>query len=182
MNTLKSTILILASLALSGCFQVSKSQRSTAANSNDSGPGVTKTDYAMVSPETVISMLTTTLGLPASDASVQKVRANYFQLGGGDPSQGIPADSSFSALKGKLLLEVFIDGCSAGMQNATTKAKLFPKGTRDYDSLYLTVMGRTPSSEEKAELDFLHDSVSDTVAPAAICGAVLSSIEAVNRS
>jgi hypothetical protein len=177
-----SAALILSSLILTGCFQVSQTKLGNDSESSSKEPTISKTDYALISVPTIESILVNILQVPATDISVQKLRSNAVALGAGDQTQGLPVDSSFSPLKGKVLSEIFIDGCSLGLQNPAVKAKLFPKGNRDYDALYLTFLGRKPSDEEVEILNALNSSVSDQVAPAATCGAVLASIEPLNRT
>ena len=79
-------------------------------------------------------------------------------------------------------MEIYIDGCVIGLQNQQVRDRLFPNGLQDYDAFYLMVMGRKPSQDEKMVLDDIQTRVSDTIAPAAVCGAILSSIESTNRS
>lgn len=171
--------------SLTGCYQgtslgggVGKAGTST----ETSPPAETKTNYAMVSPETLQSMLITGLGLTAASAPVTKVRNNYVALGGADPAQNVPSNSAYSSLKGKLVFEIFIDGCEMGMSNAAIKNRLFPNGDRDYNAIYLAFLGRSPTDDEKQVLDDLHNMVSDQIAPAAICGALLASVEPLNRT
>lgn len=182
MNHKAFCTLTILSIIMTGCFQVSQTRLDKENDSSSEGPGIAKTEYMLVSPTTIESILVNVLLVPTTDASVQKLRSNKLALGAGDPALGIPADGAFSPLKGKIISEIYIDGCSLGLSNPTVKNRLFPKGTRDYEALFLTFTGRSPELEEIETLNTLNDSISDQASPAATCAAVLSSIDPLNRT
>ena len=187
-NTFKGSTVAIALLGLltqTACFKVSQMPNAPTGTSASTGGGSgepSKKNYAIISPEAMESILVNVLGVPVTDVSVQKIRDNALALGQADPANGIPGNSAMTALKAKIVLEAMIDGCTLGLQNAQVSQKLFPNGLNNYDTLFKTFTGRAATPEEVQLLDTLKNSVSQTVAPAAVCGAVIASIEPLNRS
>ena len=111
-------------------------------------------------------------------------------LGEADPVLGVAEDNACRTIKFKIATELFIDACQAGLSANRDRfmSELFPKGFDDkalnashIDPLFQKYIGRSADPAEVAELRALASVVSATVAPAAVCGAVLSSFESLVR-
>lgn len=162
-------------IVVSGCMRVSPNAPEVSASSL----GTSQANYTFLNVDTMKAILTVQLGVPATDPLITKLNNNSKTLGKGDASQDLPEDRSFTALKAKLAAEIFIDGCVIGMNDPSVKARIFPKGIDDYEQIFKTFLGRSPYEEETAALRPISSQVSGGSAPAAICAAVLSSIEAL---
>lgn len=114
----------------------------------------------------------------ASD-TVKRLASNLKALGKGDPANGVFDDFSCSAVKFKAAIEVMTDACVVAITEYSAKAKLFPRGVRDFDEIFNVFTGRAPSEEERAILLKLVDKMPIDKREAAVCGAVASSIEAL---
>jgi hypothetical protein len=76
---------------------------------------------------------------------------------------------------------------SCQQATAQSLSALFPGGLRsggpnDYTTIFRTFLGRNPEPEEVQYLNTLVQQVSATVAQAAVCAAVSSSIEALSKN
>jgi hypothetical protein len=94
----------------------------------------------------------------------------------------VKEDLACSPTKFKPLLEIFLNGCYLGLQNTAVQQNLFPNGVSDYDAIYLTFIGRLPTSSEESILDDLVASLdSADKQMAGVCSAVASSLESVTN-
>jgi hypothetical protein len=141
-----------------------------------------KTDYQFIGTENMRYILSQELGLATNNNAFRKLNEKAESLGEGNPNAGRPNDYSFSALKGKIATEVFIDACADGLGNANIRSRLFPNGAQDPTVIYERFIGFTPEPAERAALEALASKLSPNTAHAGVCAAVLSSLEGLNRS
>ncbi len=150
-----------------------------------------KFDCQFVGVETLRARLSATLGIQSQDVPILndngtpsnrgRIETNKASLGEADPKIGKYADYSCEMTKFKLSTEIMVDACKQAMSNTDIKAKLFPKGSEDYDQLFLTFLGRLPSTGEIEVLSGLTDTVADDNKEAAACAATAMSFEALTR-
>lgn len=202
------SILMLASFQ--NCFQLA-SQTSQVANQSQNlgslGGNVTMTNCQFLGTDSMRSILGSLGSLDMSinapkggdlkivNAAMQPQNIGHIarssaSLGEADPANGTPEDNTCKTMKFKVATELFIDGCQAGLAANRDQfmARVFPKGFSDRDlqashiePLFQRYIGRNPDAQELSELRGLASTVSAAVAPAAVCGAVLSSFEALVR-
>ncbi|MBX9769112.1 MAG: hypothetical protein K2X47_17685 [Bdellovibrionales bacterium] len=195
-------------LLFQNCFQLS--QQTTTASENSSLSSlqeITKTNCAFVSTTTLRSILASLGSLDQSinaahggdlrmvNAQLQPQNEGHLMrsaasLGEADPETDTPEDRSCKTMKFKIASELLIDACQAGLSANRDQfmASLFPKGFNDrdlqathVDPLFQRYLGRSADVAEVAELRGLASVVSSAIAPAAVCGAVLSSVESLIR-
>jgi hypothetical protein len=171
------------------CYQMAP-QISDSANSKETPAELdrAKVNCQFVSVDTLKSIIKNQIGLPSGDvpivgSSTMSLVEYGTKLGKGDLANGVADDASCGALKYKLAMQVMVDACTEALnQDNTFTARLFPNGTSDYEKLFQTFLGRSPSAEESAALDQLNGRVSGSVFPAAACGAVAASLESLSRT
>ncbi len=191
-NHLVKHILGLATLLLitSGCYQMESPDLGGTASIGgnqggevgDDNPQNPESDYLFLGTTNMRYILRQELGLPGSNTAVQKLNDKAESLGEGDPNAGRPNDYSFSALKGKIATEVYIDACVDGLAQEVVRDRLFPNGATDPSEIYQRFIGRQPDPEEVNMLNQLVGAVSTNSQEAAVCATVLSSLEGLNKS
>lgn len=208
MNThaLRLSTMALSFVALCGCGQP-YSPESEAHTADPRGAGDVfesnpdTTRYQTVSYEILRSWLVTTLHMPETvavggacapaqqnecpiQAPVPYLDANKGALGipvfTADPD-GTQVPSLMTSGGFKVWIVAASSSCGLAAQNPATVEELFPAaegGLASYDRFYGTLLGRTPSDAERAELDLLQGAYSDDVRKmAAVCTTVLASLE-----
>jgi hypothetical protein len=184
------TILLLGygiTLGNQGCYQMSPDARANKDSDNVQLLGGLS-DCQFISVPTFKSLLRNTLSLPQDDTALLDANGratnnfylSTFQASLGASVNGSPSDSSCSALKYKLASEIMINACTEAPES--TMQRLFPRGSSDFTTLYLTFLGRNPTQDEVQTLRQLKESVSETVAERAACAAVGSSLEVLARN
>ncbi|MBX9768915.1 MAG: hypothetical protein K2X47_16700 [Bdellovibrionales bacterium] len=191
------------------CFQLASQTNQVASQSESIGSlsGVTMTNCQFLGTDSMRSVLGSLGALDMSintpkggdlkivNAALQPQNIGHIgrssaSLGEADPVNGTAEDNTCKTMKFKIATELFIDGCQAGLAANKDRfmASVFPKGFSDRDlqashiePIFQKYIGRNPDAQELAELRGLASTVSAVVAPAAVCGAVLSSFEALVR-
>lgn len=102
-------------------------------------------------------------------------------LGVADLTNNIKTNNKCTSTKYKLATEIFLNACLESVDKPEISQKLFPNGLDNFDSLYLTFVGRKPFSREVEVLDELVKTVEPNVAKASACAVVASSFEAVSK-
>jgi len=113
--------------------------------------------------------------------SQYRIHSSLADLGVEDASKGLINNLSCGMTKFKVSTEVFVDACSIGLQKKSTRDRLFPDGPSDYNSIYLSFIGRSPTSFEIQTLDDLSEQLPEESRAIGICAAVASSLESLTQ-
>lgn len=119
-----------------------------------------------------------TNGVPTN---TMRIESNKDLLGVADPSKGKFADYSCEIIKFRISAEVMIDACETALANQSVRQQLFPSGIQNFDSLFLSFLGRLPRQEEIQVLQYLAMSFPEEKQPGALCAAAAMSFEALTR-
>ena len=163
-----------------GCYKMASVSHSGQSGSVNPGAGA----YAFISLNSIKSILSNTLALPGTDPKIMDAASpsngmSYTTLYAPQLGTG---DAKPSALKAKLAITIFIEGCTEALSNPATVARLFPNGPADVVPLFRTLLLRDPTAAEIAILNQLRNSFSSATAPAAQCATILGSIEGLGQS
>lgn len=166
---------------------------------NGGQPPANHTQYEFVSYDVLYSTLTVTLGVgqvnypgtagdptdPPSPNNPRHDPIGFFVdravtagmpiYDPNDPSASIP--TNFSTLGMKNWLYAASGACGLAMAGPKG-GEFFPQGDSNYDTIYLTLLGRSPSGKEVADLDAtVAQFDSSAQKRAAVCTAILGSME-----
>lgn len=192
-------------LLFQNCFQLSS--QTSDVNAQGSQTGVTKNNCQFISTTTMRSILARLGALdqtisPSSGGDLRLVNEQLqpqneghiarsaASLGEASPDLDLPEDVSCRTMKFKIAGELMIDACQAGLaaNRSLFMANLFPRGFDErnlqffhLEIFYQSYLGRSPDPFEVSELKVLAANVSSAIAPAAVCGAALSSMESLIR-
>jgi len=129
--------------------------------------------YNFVSYETLYKTLTETLGVPRDTVDqdlsddfgpeddplhnpIYFLETRKESLGAGQLAPSNPDESvvpgSFSSLGFKYWILAASGAAGIAMDNTEQRSAFFPQGTGNYDTVYLTLLGRYPTAEEEATL------------------------------
>lgn len=183
---------------LIGCsaseFRAAQSSTGSSSLSSEmdlSGQNSLKSDCQFIGVDAIASRLTMIFGISRGDvpilndngsaSSMFRLASAASDLGAPNAATGKFLDLSCGMSKYKTSIEIFTDACSYAMDNPVIKLQLFPNGPMDSDHVYMSVIGRLPTSFEIAVLQELASVFPNGKKEAAVCAAVASSLESLLR-
>lgn len=195
---MKATPILFVAAVLSACGQsytpgIDKHVAGPQGGGTVFGSGNDATPYRTVDVSMLESTITETLGVqpvaidancvspdacPVSDP-VAYLEANKASLGApvyGDAGSQAPGMMTSGGVK--VWVQSATSAC--GLMMAQPSPALFPAGIADYSNLFVSLLGRAPTPAEITALDALRTNpalTSDAKRGAAVCGAVLGSME-----
>ena len=195
---MKSISLIIISAVLITGFQnceygLETQSTGSLGNSNSSlfnGPSA-KSECQFIGADALSLRLQALFDIPEGDVPVldksgrstnkYRIHSSLADLGVEDTSKGLINNLSCGMTKFKVSTEVFVDACSIGLQRKSTRDRLFPDGPSDYNAIYLSFIGRSPTSFEVQTLDDLQDQLPENSRAIGVCAAVASSLESLTQ-